>query len=318
MRVTLLFSILLMGIKFYAYYITNSNAILSDALESIINVAAGCFALFCIFYASKPKDEDHPYGHGKIENLSAGFEGALIFIAGISIIANGINGFFHPHPLNELDMGLLLSAFAGICNFLMGSYLVRKGKKYNSVLMTADGKHLISDTISSVGLILGLGIIYFTGILWIDNLLAIVLGGIILSTGFKFIRQSVFNLLDKADVELLNRLIDVLNKNRRMKWIDVHNLRVLKYGSQLHVDCHITLPWYDSLEQAHEEVESVEKIVKGNLGGEIEFFIHADPCLPLSCSICTMGDCKFRKTGFVKKLLWTIENLLPDSKHTYQ
>ena len=315
MRLTLIFSILLMGIKFAAYFLTNSIAVLSDALESIINVVAGGFALYSIYYASQPKDEDHPYGHGKVENLSVGFEGGLIFIAGISIIIKAMYGFFFPQELEKIDTGLVLAGFAGIFNFIMGTYLVRKGKKYNSVLMIADGKHLISDTVSSIGLIVGLAIIYFTKIYWIDNLLAIVFGIVILGTGFKLIKESVMNLLDKADIAKLSLLIKVLNENRREKWIDIHNLRILKYGSQLHIDCHLTLPWYDSLEQSHEEVSAVEKIVKEKLGNEIEFFIHSDPCPPTSCPLCSIANCEFRKFIFVKKLDWTIENMLPDSKH---
>ena len=315
MRLMLLFSIVLMAIKFFAYFITNSIAVLSDALESIVNVTAGAFALYSIYFASQPKDKEHPYGHGKMENLSAGFEGALIFIAGISIIAEAVYGFFFPPELKKLDSGLIISGFAGLCNFLMGSYLVRKGKHYNSILMTADGKHLISDTISSIGLILGLGIIYFTNIFWIDSALAIIFGLVILFTGFKLIRESVTNLLDKADVEILNRLVAVLNKNRRVKWIDMHNLRILKYGSRLHVDAHLTLPWYDSLEESHNEMSAVEKVVKDTMGNEIEFFIHADPCPPTSCPVCAIENCPKRKFAFVKRFDWTIENLLPDKKH---
>lgn len=315
LRLTLAFSFLLLAIKFFAYFLTHSIAVLSDALESIVNVVAGAFALYSIYFSSQPKDEEHPYGHGKMENLSAGFEGALIFIAGISIIAEAIYASFFPPALKQLDVGVALSGFAGMCNFIMGTYLVKRGKHFNSLTMIADGKHLVSDTISSIGLILGLGLIYFTNLFWIDNLLGVVFGSVILFTGFKLIRESVTNLLDKADIEILNRLITVLNSNRRSKWIDMHNLRILKYGSCLHVDAHLTLPWYNSLEEAHKEMTAVENAVKNNMGNEIEFFIHADPCLPTSCSVCSIENCTERKQPFIKKISWSIENLLPDSKH---
>src|ERR1035437_91695 len=315
MRTMLLFSIVLMAIKFTTYFITDSVAVLSDALESIINIAAGTFALFSIYYASQPKDTDHPYGHGKIESISVQIEGILIFIAGISIILKGIYSFFHPPLLEKLDEGLVLSGLAGLCNFFMGSYLVKKGKHFNSITMVADGKHLISDTVSSIGLIVGLGVIYLTNILWIDNVLAIIFGAVILWTGFKLIRQSIFNLLDKADSEKLNQLIGILNKNRRKKWIDMHNLRILKYGSQLHIDAHLTLPWYETLEQTHEEVRAMEKIVRENLGDEIEFFIHAYPCPTSSCPLCVVENCVHRISPFVKRLNWAIENIIPDAKH---
>jgi cation diffusion facilitator family transporter len=255
------FSILLMAVKFFAYWITNSNAILTDALESIINVVAGLFALFSLSVAIRPKDENHPYGHGKVEYLSAGFEGGLIFLAGALIIAKSIYGFYQPPEIKALDKGAIIAGFAGFCNYIMGSILVRHGKKTNSLLLIADGKHLISDTVSSIGLILGLIIIQVTGKNWLDNVLAMIFGGAIFYTGFKLLRVSVTSLLDEADYEKLNHMINILNHYRRPKWIDMHNLRVLKYGSELHVDCHITLPWYDSLEESHNEVYQVEKLL---------------------------------------------------------
>lgn len=315
MQLVLSASVVLLCIKFFAYFLTHSNAILTDALESIVNVVAGAFALYSMYYALKPKDEDHPYGHGKIEFLSAGFEGGMITLAGVAMIIKGIVAFFKKDEISSADLGAYLSAFTGLANFLLGSYLIKRGKKYHSDLMIADGKHLISDTLSSVGLVAGLIAIYFTKIDWIDYALTIAFGGFISYTGIKLVKESITNLLDKADEGKLNHLVDVLNKNRSPKWIDMHNLRVLKYGSHLHVDCHITLPWYYTLEESHNEVSAVEKMVKQNTEQEIELFIHADPCLPVSCTICTLSECKHRKAPLVKKLEWNIDNMLPDQKH---
>ncbi|MDQ3110189.1 MAG: cation diffusion facilitator family transporter [Bacteroidota bacterium] len=316
MRLMLLFSTLLLALKFFAWYVTGSNAILTDALESIVNVVAGAFALFSIIYASRPRDEDHPYGHGKIEFVSAGFEGALIFLAGGFIIYKAITGFLNPHEIPKADIGAYLIAFSGLCNFLMGYFLVNRGKAQNSALMVANGRHLIADMVTSSGLVVGLIIIYFTGLTWIDNLLAVLLGLYIIYTGFELVRESLGNLLDEQDQEKIDQLITILNKNRRENWIDMHNLRILKYGSGLHVDAHITLPWYLSLEQAHDEVESVETLLTKEIGAEMEFFIHADPCLPKCCPICQVQNCKVRKADFVRKLEWTKANMLPDAKHT--
>jgi cation diffusion facilitator family transporter len=316
MQKVLLGGFLIMVIKLTAYFLTHSNAVLTDALESIINIITGIFALFSLYYASQPKDEDHPYGHGKIELLSAGFEGGLIFISGVLIIAKSIYGFFHPSAIHSLDMAALLSLFAGAANFIMGKYLVSLGQKHQSIIMTADGKHLISDTISSVGLVIGLLVIHFTKLLWIDNLIAILFGGFILYTGFKLLKQSITGLLDEADYENLEKLIKVLNENRNNKWIDMHNLRVLKYGHTLHIDAHITLPWYDNLENTHHEVLAVEKLIKDKIHEDIEFFIHSDPCIPNSCAICSIDTCKVRSNKFEQKLDWTLENLLPNRKHS--
>lgn len=315
MRITLFISIILMVIKFIAYGITDSNAILTDALESIINVVAGVFALYSIYYASKPKDKDHPYGHGKMESLSAGFEGGLILIAGLSIMGKATYDFFHPHPLNDVDLGTIITAVAGIVNMGMGMYLIKKGEKHNSVLMVADGKHLLTDTVSSAGLVVGLIIIYFTKIYWIDNLLALIFGAVILLMGYKLVKESVTNLLDEADYKKLNHLITILNKNRIPNWIDMHNLRILKYGGELHIDCHITLPYYDTLEATHKQVDAVETLLQQHTEGEVEFFIHSEPCDFESCPICSIADCPVRKTACVKTHEWTMENLLPDEKH---
>lgn len=315
MRAVLIFSIMLMIIKFAAYYITKSNAVLTDALESIINVVAGGFALYSVYFAAQPKDENHPYGHGKIEYISAGLEGGMILIAGAGIFYKAIYGFFNPTEISDIDTGVYLTAFAGLCNFFIGRYLVKQGNKHNSALMIADGKHLVSDTISSIGLIVGLIIIYLTEIYWLDNLIALIFASFIFYTGYKLIRESLSSLLDEADYVKLKQVIEVLNTHRREKWIDIHNLRVLKYGSYLHVDAHITLPWYDKLEDSHTEVTAVENLIKEKLQGEVEFFIHADPCLPTSCPICILSDCPVRKHEFIQRLNWTIENTLPDEKH---
>ncbi len=312
----LFLSALLLILKFFAWYLTKSNAILTDALESIVNIVAGAFALFSIVYASRPRDEDHPYGHGKIEFVSAGFEGAMVFLAGGFIIYKAILGFITPHEIAKADVGALLIGLTGLVNFAMGFYLTSKGKSQHSALMSANGKHLLSDAVSSLGIVVGLFLIYFTKLSWIDNALAIVLGAYIIVTGFKIVSESFRNLLDEQDQEKVNLLIKILNENRRENWIDMHNLRVLKYGSGLHVDAHITLPWYLSLEKAHDEVEAVEHLVKKEIGPDMEFFIHADPCLPKSCSICSVKNCPERKSEQIKKLEWTKENMLPDAKHS--
>jgi cation diffusion facilitator family transporter len=316
MKLMLFFSIVLLSIKFFAWWITSSNAILTDALESIVNVVAGSFALFSIIYASRPRDKEHPYGHGKIEYVSAGFEGALILLAGGGILYEAIMGFLHPHPINKIDFGAILTGCAGAANYLMGYVLLQRGKKQHSALMKADGKHLISDSISSAGLVIGLLLIYFTKLTWIDNALAVGFGSYIIFTGVKIVRESLGNLLDEQDEERIDQLIDVLNEHRRDNWIDMHNVRILKYGSGLHVDAHITLPWYYSLEQAHTEVDAVDMLVRSSMGEEMEFFIHADPCILTSCSICSIKDCPQRKAEMKRKITWTKENMLPDSKHS--
>lgn len=316
MKIVLTISVCVLILKFYAYVVTSSNSILTDALESIVNVLASSFALYSVIFALKPKDEDHPYGHGKIEFLSAGFEGGMILLAGVAMIIKGVSAFFTQEKIDHADLGAYFSAFAGLINLFLALYLKNQSKKTHSEVLRAEAEHLFSDAVSSVGLIIGLTLIYFTGVFWIDYVLTLLLGGYIAFSGLKLTRESVFNLLDKADYNKLNHIVSLLQEHRREKWIDMHNLRVLKYGSHLHVDCHITLPWYETLDQTHEEVDMVDKLVKANVESDIEFFIHADPCLPQSCSICVIKDCMHRKHVFVKKLDWNLDNLLPDKKHS--
>jgi cation diffusion facilitator family transporter len=316
MKLVLAISFLLMILKFLAYFLTNSSAILTDAIESIVNILAGSFALYSLSYAAKPKDEDHPYGHGKIEFLSTGVEGGMVTLAGIAMFVKGIFAFFNPAELQNLDIGLGISIFSGVVNFFLARLLINKGTQLHSSTLLADGKHLLTDTWSSVGLVIGLIVIYFTHLFWIDSFITVGLGALIIYTGVNLVKESIFNLLDKADYVKIEHLIEVLNSKRNPSWIDIHNLRVVKYGSVVHVDCHMTLPWYYTLEEAHKEVDSLDKLATTEFSHEIEFFIHADPCLPKSCSICEMANCKVRKNDFIKRLEWNMMNVLPDSKHT--
>ncbi|MFN4234072.1 MAG: cation diffusion facilitator family transporter [Bacteroidia bacterium] len=316
LSVTLFISTALMLIKFAAWIITHSNAILTDALESIVNVFAGAFALYSVNYASKPKDEDHPYGHGKIEFLSVGLEGTLIAIAGVSIIIKSVYNLFYPHEIHSLNLGLYLTLFTGFINLFMGIYLQKKGKELHSVTLVADGKHIISDAYSSAGLIIGIALIWISGINWMDSAVAILFGVFILFTGYKLMRKSLAGVLDETDYLLVDEIIDVLNKNRKEEWIDIHNFRVIKYGSNLHIDCHITLPWYYSLEQSHQVVSEVETILTRESENHVEVFIHADPCLPDSCNICALKNCAQRKHDFVKQITWTKEVILKNQKHS--
>ncbi|MDQ3191000.1 MAG: cation diffusion facilitator family transporter [Bacteroidota bacterium] len=309
-------SVLIMAIKLIAYFVTKSNAILSDALESIVNVAAGAFALYSVSLASRPKDNDHPYGHGKIEFLSSGFEGFLISIAGIIIIGKAFYNLVHPQDLKNISLGIYLIAGTGLGNLLLALYLNYKGKSLSSITISANGKHIMSDAISSAGLLFGLLLIYFTQIIWIDNIVAVVFGGFIFYTGYNLVRKSVAGVMDEADNEIIEEIIVVLNTNRKDNWIDIHNFRVIKYGSDLHIDCHITLPWYYDLKKCHEELKQIEEIILDKSSSRIEIFIHADPCVPQSCLICQIKDCKVRKQPVSKKITWTVNNITSNKKHS--
>lgn len=302
-------------VKLVAYFLTRSVAILTDALESTVNVVAGFIGLFSLFVAAKPRDENHPYGHGKAEFLSAAVEGTLIGVAGVIIIYEAVDNLLHPHPLQKLDYGILLVAFTALVNFIMGYYSVRQGKQNNSLAMIASGKHLQTDTYSTIGIILGLVLIYFTGLAWLDGAVAILFAVILIFTGYRILRHSIAGIMDEADKELLLKMVDLLNKHRRENWIDLHNLRVIKYGGQLHVDCHLTVPWYFNVREAHHEIDELSSLIRQEFGDSLELFVHSDGCLDFSCPICTKADCTVRRRPFERQVPWTLENLPMNQKH---
>ncbi len=311
----LIIGLLLMIVKFATHIITGSNAILSDALESIINVAAGAFALYSIRLAGRPKDLNHPYGHGKIEFVSVGFEGGLIVLAAIYILFEAVHSFIVPNQIKSLDIGIWLTLGSGIVNLILALVLMHFGKKNNSNAMVADGNHLLTDTYTSVGLIVGLGLVYFTGLVWIDAFVALLMGAFILVTGLKLIRHSLSGLLDETDEVIIKDILVSLNKARKPEWVDVHNLRVVKHGANYHIDAHVTLPWYWSLERAHEELHQMEHIIDAQFPNETELFIHADPCIPSSCQVCILANCPERKADFSQQIKWDIASITNNKKH---
>ncbi len=298
-RVIVCLSILILCGKFAAFFLTNSVGILTDAMESIVNVVAGFIALFSLRWAAKPKDKEHPFGHGKMELISASSEGLLISIAGLLIIYEGIQRLFTPGTIGKLDIGIVVVAISGVLNYLMGWYSIKKGKKYQSMALIAGGKHLQSDTYSTVGLVIGLLLLYFTGILWIDSALALIFGSIIIATGISILRKTIANLLDKADEKLLDEIADCINRHRHADWIDVHNTKIIKNGSFLYIDCDLTLPWFYNIIEGHEACENLQNTLISNFSDKIQLSIHSDPCLMEHCKHCLLGECTSRKTNFI-------------------
>ena len=308
-------SLALLLIKLFAYYLTNSVSVLTDALESIVNVVAGFFGLYSLQLSAKPKDVDHPYGHGKIEFISAAVEGVMISAAALFILFESIRNIITPVPLQQLDKGILLIAGAGIVNLFLGLWCNRTGKKNNSLALRASGKHLLSDTYTTAGIVAGLVLLFLTGIPWLDSAVAILFGCIIFYTGFRIVRASVAGIMDERDNELLRKMIVALDSERSKNWIDIHNIRIIKYGSTLHIDCHLTVPWYLNVHEAHDEIDKLGNLVRKEFGHAIELFVHSDGCLPISCAICIKDDCPVRHHPFQRRIKWTVQNMERDEKH---
>lgn len=310
-----LLSIVLLLVKVVAYYLTHSIAILTDALEGIVNVVAGFIGLYSLYISAKPRDADHPYGHGKVEFISAGIEGGMIFLAGGAILYKATLALINPEAIHQLDIGIVLVACAGTVNYVVGTICAMQGKKRNSLALIASGKHLQSDAYSTIAILIGLTLLYFTKLQWIDSLVAISFSFFILYTGYSIIKSSIAGIMDEADEALLKKLVALLQANRKENWIDLHNTRIIKYGSILHLDCHLTVPWYLNVHEAHREIDALAVLVRKEFGDTLELFVHSDGCLDFSCEICSKTDCKVRKHPFKQKVAWTITNIVSNEKH---
>lgn len=315
-KIIAVFGVILFIGKIIAWKLTNSDAVFSDAMESVVNVISAFMGLYSLHLAAKPKDDDHPYGHGKVEFVTSGIEGALIAIAGIMIIYEGVNSLIVGKTLNKLDLGIWIIAATAIVNYLLGYISIKKGKAENSLVLIASGKHLQSDTITTLGVVISLIVVYFTKIYWLDSAVALTFGAYIIFVGYKIVRKSLSGIMDEQDPELLNQIIRVLEDNRRIEWIDVHNMKIQQFGANLHIDAHITLPWYYSLREAHNEMEKMIILLAKNTNRSVEFNFHMDDCKPVSCSVCQIKDCPAREKDFVKRVQWTPENVTSVDKHT--
>lgn len=302
-RIVLVSFVILIA-KFIAYYVTHSVGVLTDALESIVNVVAGAVSLYSLHLAMQPQDRNHPFGHGKIELISASSEGILIIIAGIMIIYEAVKRLLFPVEIQKLDIGIYIIVFSGVINYLLGTYSIRTGKKYNSVALVAGGKHLHSDTYSTIGLVIGLLALFFTKISWIDSALALLFGGIIIFTGISILRQTITGLVDHADEQLLGEMVTVLNENRQPEWIDIHNTKIIKSGNYLYIDCDLTVPWYYTVEAGHNLGSQLKDVLNQKYGNRIQLTIHIVPCnitQTCKCEKCMLVKCPHRQKPFTQQ-----------------
>jgi len=309
-RLAFITSLVLLLAKFAAYFLTGSKAVLSDAIESIINVVTAAFLMLSISVSSKPVDENHPYGHGKIESFSAGLEGGLIIIAAIIILVEAVPVFFTPQPPKNLGLGLYILGGAGIVNMVVGSYLLKAGRKYKSEALSADGRHLLTDFYTSAGVIIGLLLYHFTGFLWLDPFIACLVALNIIIPGVKLLTNSFKNLMNEADPELLERIVQGLNAIKKPGWLYPHKLRALRSGRYHHVDLHISLPHYWTLTQVHEAEQEITKALLDALGEEGDIMIHVDPCEPPYCPVCEVDDCSKRSTEFSSSPNWSVKEVI--------
>jgi cation diffusion facilitator family transporter len=303
----------ILGVKFWAYHLTLSTAVLSDALESIVNVVAAVFAVGGVVFAGKPADRSHPYGHGKIEFFSAAFEGGLIAFAAVLVMIQAVRGFVGGGELKELNRGLMLVVGAGTLNGVLGWFLVSTGKKFHSLTLVADGKHVLSDFWTSAGVVVGLLLVRLTGVRWIDPVVAGILGLNLAWTGWKLVRQAAGGLLDEEDAEMVRRLVSAADAGSGSGIIWVHNLRAIRAGRFVHVDAHIVVPMFWDVSRAHDATDDFEQRVIQVCGLKGEIVIHTDPCRQLYCAQCDLPECPVRREPFRARPALTVEEAVhPD------
>ncbi|HSL89013.1 MAG TPA: cation diffusion facilitator family transporter [Ignavibacteriaceae bacterium] len=294
--------------KFSAYLITGSAAIFSDAAESIVHVLATSMALYSIIISSKPPDKSHLYGHGNVEYFSAGIEGALIVIAAFVIIYEAGSDIIKGPELQRLGTGMLIITAAGIVNLFLGLYLVKTGKKTNSLTLVADGKHVLTDAYTSIGVVIGIILVMITGIVYFDPIFAIAVALNILFTGYNLVRESIGGLMNETNPEILNKISNKLIMIRRPYYIDIHELRFWKSSEDIFIDFHLTLPYYMDIRQSHSEEDYItEELTKELPNSQLK--IHLDFCVPQLCRHCEYSECEVREYDKTESVNWTVNKL---------
>lgn len=275
--VSLLAAILTVGLKFYAFYLTSSIGIFSDAIESLVNFVSSIVLISCVILSLKPPDKNHLYGHGKIEYFSSALEGILIIIAGSGIIYTSIKRLLHPCNLHSIEFGILITSIAGIINFIAGLIILKGAKRFGSIALEADAKHLFTDVITTLGIVVGLGIMYFvpSKFWFLDPAIGLALGIHILFMGMPLLKRSFSELLDKAlSEEEINIIKDsILFHKKDNKW---HGLKARRAGQKRFVEFHLLFPGKMSVKKSHDICCEIEKDIKHKLPNT-HVTIHVEP-----------------------------------------
>lgn len=264
-------------LKFYAYSVTGSMGFLSDALESFVNLFAAIFALVMLNISQKPADKEHEFGHSKAEYFSSAAEGALILIAAFTIIWSAVPRLIDPRPIENINTGLLFSLLASLVNLAVGMTLVRNGRKRRSLLLEADGKHLMADVWTSAGVIVAIVIVKFTGWLIVDPIIAILVALHIIYTGYRLISRSASGLMDASipgeDLEKITNYLDSLNDQK----IEYHSLLTRVAGRRKFIAMHILVPGKWTVKEAHDYADEIEETIVNMFDEPVTVHTHLEP-----------------------------------------
>lgn len=273
---SILAALVTIGMKGTAYALTGSVGLLSDALESVVNLVAALTAFFSLLYASRPADATHTYGHEKIEYLSSGLEGVLILVAGLGTAGYAVRRLVFPEPLADLEIGAIIALAASVVNFAVARVLLVQGRKHRSIVLEADGKHLMSDVITSVGVVAGLGLVLLTKLEWLDPILAIAVGLNIMWTGYELIHRSFNGLMDHSlPTEDQDRIRAVIQE-KLPAGAAFHALRTRQAGARRFAEFHLLVDGDQSVRDAHHAAHRVEDALVAALPG-LEVTIHIEP-----------------------------------------
>lgn len=315
-RLALLFSALLMGAKIAAYAYTGSLAVLSDALESIVNVVTSSFALFAVWLSGHPRDSEHPYGHGKVEYLAELAEGVAIGTAGIAILV--VTGARSSNGLDAVEggwIGVGITAVIALATVFLGGLVRSAGKRLRSPSLAADGLHLQTDGITTVGTFLALAIVRATGWVWVDATVAVVLGLWLCWSAWRIMRSAAGGLMDEADPAELDRIAKAFAAVREPGWIAPHETKVHRLGGEVHVDMHMVFPRFWSLERAHDVATFLDRTLEDVYGSGADLALHMEACTPVSCSYCDYPDCPVRSAPQTETHEWTGDYIAAPFRH---
>lgn len=305
----LVVSFLLTSVKFVGWRLTNSQAVYSDFLESIVNIVAGVLAIIVVRYAAKPADRDHPYGHGKIEYFSAAFEGGLIAFAALMIFIEATPLLLHPRSLERPGLGAAIVFVCGLANLILGYVLKREGRRIGSPALVANGEHITSDFYTSAGVTIGLLLAQWMGLHWIDPVVAMLIGAQLGWTGLRVVRRSVGGLLDEEDREILVDFAGALKIVDFGGVIQIHHTRIMRSGRFHHIDAHAVVPEFWDVAEAHDRTEAFEDRLMKIYPQPGELHLHVDPCRQAYCRRCDVPDCPVRRAKFESRLIPDLDSL---------
>lgn len=314
-RLALGVSISLMLAKMGVYILTGSMAVLSDAIESIVNIATSGFALYAVWLAAQPRDREHPYGHGRIEYLAEAGEGIAIFVAGLAILVVTFSRGPDSGEMELSPLGIGLVGAIAAVTYVAGTAIRRAGVRLGSPTLRADGEHIRADAITTVGAFIGVLAVYLTGWRWIDMAVAAILGLWLTYSGIRLLLNATKSLMDQADPALLDGIGQTMQQVREPGWVAPHMARVHHLGQEIHVDMHMVFPRFWTLEHAHDASVVLEEALEARYGVDTDLMLHMEACTPISCSYCDLHACPVRSVAFEALAEWTGEYISAPIRH---